>query len=120
MKVQFVGDELRLAFPINIRDCIDKVKRFVDGVFTNLEKSPNDARLKGVILLSDFEWQTYLGCIFFDGTDPVKSADWLNYAEDGEIVINENFKEALKQSGFPALSLTQRQCGNETGFLLRS
>lgn len=114
IEMQFIGDELRFAFPSDIGDPAKTARDFVKSVFLNLEPV---TMIRGVVLQCDLIWREFFECRFFDGPAAVMCSEWLDYAEDNEVLINKAFKISLETEMLPS-NFEKCKCGLETGFVL--
>lgn len=124
LKIQFVGDELRLGFSVGIDRHAHVVREFIDALFANMaalnETAHRPTHLKGVVLEGNVTWQKFRGCDFFVGLIAVSCTDWLSCADKDQVLINSAFKDALEADGVPTKSLKKKPCPNVgDAYLLR-
>lgn len=124
VEVQFLGDELRLAFHRDVG--AGSVRNFVDQVFSALERMNRrvlpefPTEVRGAVLAGPITWRVWQGCGYLDGPIPYRYDAWLRFLHPGEVVINMEFRDALQSEGAPVAGLISRPLGADTGYVLRS
>lgn len=121
--VHFLGDELRLALPVEVgaRD----VRGFVDGIFHGLDRinqgepERQRTRVKGVVLEGQVVWCTWWDCSFLDGELPFKAQAWMGYLGPGQVAADSRFKLSLQTAGIP-VDFAERDFASDTSYLLRT
>lgn len=121
--VHFLGDELRLAFPVEVG--AREVRNFVDDIFHGLERinqgepERQRTRIKGVVLEGQITWRTWWDCSFLDGELPFKAQAWMSCLGPGEVAADSRFKLSLQTAGIP-VDFAEKGFAGETGYLLPS
>lgn len=119
--VQFLGDELRLAFHVEVGARL--VRDFIDDVLYDL-KAMGHTQIRGVVLsgfITCDRWPNdrNQGCWFLAGVLPFQYESLQRLIQPQQVVINGEFRNSLRMAEVPVHTLRSFQLGGADAYILR-
>ena len=120
-RVHFLGDELRLAFHVDVG--VAQVRDFVTELLADLKKTnlsvetQRRVHLRTVLLAGPVTWSQWHDCHFLDGPLPAKAQFWMSHLAPSEIAADTAFSLYLDVAGLTA-PVAIRTIANERAHIL--